>query len=570
LKSAATFGTAEELNMHRLNLSWMIAIVAIACGHNLGLAQPPSEARAILVDGLGIYSRPISTDSLAAQRFFDQGLNLTFGYYFVHAVASFQEAIRQDPDSAMPYWGLALALGPTPNSRYLKLADDPQKEGKRAIGSAMRLRDRASEVERELIETLFVRYDDETYPERNARDEAYIAASRRLHEKRPADLDAAFLYADAIMTPARWDYWDAKGNPRPGITDAAAALQHVVDLHPLHPGANHLYIHLFEASPTPGRALPHADRLAALMPKAGHIVHMPSHIYIRVGQYAKAIETNRRSVEADDVLLEAWGDHPFPEIGTYNVSARNHRGHANGFIRFASTLQGNYARAIEHARLVADSVPLETMLDRNQRQIATVWLVHKIFGQWDALDKEPAPPGAYPYLQGMWRYAHGSKHVHRGDLAAAELALAELRRLREHPDIQDFPIRTNPGAKVLEIAAHGLAGEIAVAARQFDTAIESFRTAVAAEDALSYVEPPDWAQSMRLYLGHAYLKAKQPEMAEAVYREELNRFPENGWALCGLWLSLEAQGKSEQVRAIKKRFDDAWQFADVALAAPVF
>jgi len=320
----------------------------------------------------------------------------------------------------------------------------------------------------------------------------------------------------------------------------------------------------------PERAIPHADRLAALMPLAGHIVHMPSHIYIRVGQYTKAIETNERSVVADGALREAWGNHPYPEIATYNVSARNHAGHANGFIRFASQFQGNYAASVEYARRVANAVPLETDLMRNQRQIATVWLVHKIFGRWDELERESSPPDGFPYLQGMWRYVHGSRHVRRGDLAAAEAALAELRKFQADPDIQTFPIRTNPGAAVLDIAADALAGEIAVAREDFDAAIALFRGAVQKEDALGYIEPPDWAQSIRLYLGDAYLEASEPELAEAVFLEDLERFPENGWALYGLWQSLAAQGKTEDARAAQARFEVAWQFADTVLTAPVF
>jgi tetratricopeptide (TPR) repeat protein len=549
--------------IRRLIAAALIGLIVASCTPSAEFTQPPGTARAVLVDGLGVYSRSISTNSAATQEFFDQGLNLTFGYYFVHAAASFQEAIRHDPDSPMPYWGLALAVGPNPNSRYMRLTDDPRGEGKRAIDTAMGLRDKATRRERDFIETLHVRYDEETYPDRDVRNRAYIDATRALYARYAADPDTGFLYADAIMTASPWNYWDAEGHPRLETMEAAAALERSMKLELNHPGANHLYIHLFEASPTPARALPQADRLAATMPNAGHIVHMPSHIYLRVGQYVKAIETNQRSLDADRFLLEAWGNHPFPMICSMNSSARGHGGHASDFIRLGATFQGNYAEAIEYARRVASS-------PRFSRDIAAVWLVHKAFGRWDELDREAVPATNDAYLQGMWRYVHGSKYARQQDLAAAELALLELRQFQAHPDLQDRLIMVNPGADVLAIAVNGLAGEIALARRDLDAAISAFREAVEREDRLGYMEPPDWAQSMRLYLGHAYLEAAMPQLAQLTFEEELTRFPENGWALYGLWKSLSAQGKDEPANAVEKRFRHAWRFSDTILTAAVF
>jgi len=548
----------------------VVTLAVISAALPVQAQSADSDSLAPLLSGMGIYSRPISTNSVTAQQYFDQGLNLTYGYYFVHAVASFQEAIRHDPNNGMLYWGLALAIGPNPNSRYSRAEDDPQGEGKKAIEKAMSLRNAAPSVERALIEALHVRFDDETYPDRDKRDRAYIKAVRRIYKQYPADTEAGFLLADAIMTSSKWSYWDPKGLPKKGTAAAVDALERSVAMHPLHPGANHLYIHLVEASNEPELATAHADRLAGLIPHVGHIVHMPSHTYIRTGRYADAIATNLRSVEVDRILLEEWGDHPFPMICSYNVSAKSHTGHATDFVRFGATFQGNYEQAIEYARITAKTVPIDSVSNRNQRHIATVWLVHKIFGRWSALEEETAPPANNIYLQGMWNYVQGSKLVHEGKLAEAESALTKLEELQSHPDVQVLPIRVNTGAVTFKLATRALAGEIALARGEFDEAIDAFQEAVEREKALGYMEPPDWAQSMRLYLGNAYLKASRPADAERVYRDDLEWWPENGWALYGLWHSLIEQNKDEEADATRKRFDKAWSNADTVLEASVF
>lgn len=555
-------------------MRFLLALAAIVLysplPNSTAFSQETQTPLAPLLTGVGVYSRPISTESLLAQQYFNQGLNLTYGYYFVHGAASFQEAIRHDPENGMLYWGLALSVSPNPNSRYALLEDDPQGEGKKAIEKAMTLRDSSSPVERDLIQALHVRYDNEKYPDRADRDRSYIEAMRSILQRYPNDLDVGFLLADAIMTASQWSYWDIDRNPKEGTEEAADALTRVLELHPLHPGANHLYIHLVEASNEPGLATPHADRLAALMPHAGHVVHMPSHIFIRTGRYQDAIDTNLRSVEVDKILLDEWGDHPFPMICSYNVSAKSHTGHATDFVRLASMFQGNYERAIEYARITAKTIPIDSVSNRNHRHIATVWLVHKIFGCWDDLEAETAPPEDNPYLYGFWNYVHGSRLVHAGDLAGAEAALTVIQRLRSHPDVQVLPIRANPGKDTLLVAALGLQGEIAIARGEIDAAIESFERAVQAEDALGYMEPQDWAQSMRLYLGQAHLRALKPAKAETVYREDLEQWPENGWALFGLWKSLEAQSRTAEASEVQVRFERAWRNADINLTSSVF
>ena len=320
---------------------------------------------AVLVPGSGTYSRPISTDSALAQQYFDQGIRLTWGFYFPEGIASYQEASRLDPDHPMPYWGMAHAMGPNPNSRYGRMPDDPKGEGLKAIQNARARIDNANEYERDLINSLWVLYDKESIPDSTERDYAYLDAARALHEKYPDDPDVGALFAAAYMSIGRWDYWDLEGRPKPGTTRVELALERVLRAEPGHPGANHLHIHLMEASLDPERALPSADRLEATAPIAGHVVHMPAHIYVRVGQYDKAIDNNVRSQEVDKQFAEYWGNASFPNIGTYPLSHKIHAPHAIDFIRYAATVQGNYETAIDAALASAATVTTEARDMRN-------------------------------------------------------------------------------------------------------------------------------------------------------------------------------------------------------------
>jgi tetratricopeptide (TPR) repeat protein len=535
-----------------------------------GSNQPTAPAElAVLVDGLGTYSRPISPASPAAQRFFDQGLRLVYGYYFREAAASFHEAQRHDANNPMIYWGLALAIGPSPNSRFLGFPDDPRGEGRKAITGALARGAAAAPIERALIDSLAVRYDIDRYPDRDARDARYIESTTALHKRYPDDPEAGFMYADAVMTHAAWSYWRRDGSPLPGTADAATALERVMVRHPNHPGAVHLYLHLFESSKQPERALPQANQLESLMPLAGHMVHMPSHIYVRVGEYEKAVASNERSLAADRSLVLAWGDRPLPETVTYGNSARTHGAHAWDMMRYAATLQGNYRRAIEAARAAAGG-PSHQGGGSAHRRLAAPWLVHKVFGQWDELLAEAGPSAESPYLDGLWRYARGSAYAALGNLAAAEAERERLRVAARDPAMAEHRVMVNPASTILEMVAHALDGELALVRGRASEAVRAFSAAVRLHDTLSYVEPPDWGQSMRLYLGAALLRAGRPGEAETVYRDDLQEFPENGWALLGLAQSLEAQGKTREGREVRGRFERAWKGADVTLKASVF
>ena len=536
--------------------------------------DPSAEGQelAILVESTGTYTRPISTDSPLAQQFFDQGLRLTWGYHFPEAVASHQEALRHDPEHPMIHWGLALALGPNPNSRAGGLPDDPQGEGHRAIERAMEWVERGNEKEQAFVRALHLRFDADTNPDRDARDQAYLAATRALFEQYPDDPDAGALLGDAYMITRRGRaYWDDEGGPLPGTAEAAAALERVMEQRPDHPGANHLYIHLLESSNTPDRALDAADRLAALMPGVGHVVHMPGHIYVRVGQHTKSIEHNQRSAEVDGDFLAAWGSLEFPQIGTYFLSAQNHRRHAYDFIRYSAAIQGNYAQAVQAATDARGHEP-EARILRGQahKTIATRWLVHKMFGRWNELLAEDRVMEGSGYLDGMWNYTQGSAHVGLGNLDVARSNLEQIRAVAADPESATVRRNANTVASLMDLAALGLEGEISQAQGDIDGAIAAFRAAVAIEDDLEYTEPPDWPQPMRHYLGAALLEAGAAEEAERVYRRDMERNRGDGWALFGLWQSLQAQDRTAEAAEVFEAYEQAWQFADVELTRSRF
>ena len=547
-----------------------IATAASACSPSDPVAE--GEELAVLVESTGAYTRPISTDSPPAQQFFDQGLRLTWGYHFPEAVASHQEALRHDPGHPMIHWGLALALGPNPNSRAQGLPDDPQGEGRQAVERAMELVERGNEQEQAFVRALHVRFDADANPDRDARDQAYLAATRALFEQYPEDPDAGALLGDAYMITRRGrEYWDDGGQPLPGTAEAAAALEQVMEQRPDHPGANHLYIHLLESSNTPERALDAADRLAALMPGVGHIVHMPGHIYVRVGQHTKSIEHNQRSAEVDGDFLAAWGSLEFPQTGTYLLSAQNHRRHAYDFIRYSAAIQGNYSQAVQAATDARGHEPQERVVrGQAHKTIATRWLVHKMFGRWNELLAEDRVMEGSQYLDGMWSYTQGSAHVGLGNMDVAQANLERIRAVAADPDSATVRRNANTVATLMELAALGLEGEISQAQGDLEGAIGSFRAAVAIEDGLDYTEPPDWPQPMRHYLGAALLEAGEAEEAERVYRRDMETNRNDGWALYGLWQSLQAQDRTAEAAEVFEAWEQAWQFADVELTRSRF
>jgi len=542
------------------------SILIIAFSSPIKAAESVNEARAILVPGAGNYSRQISTDSSAAQQFFDQGLRLAWGFYFPESIASYQEAARLDPNSPMPYWGMAHAMGPNPNSRYARMPDDPKGAGLTAINEAISRLQQASDLEKSLIQALFVLYDKNSIPDDAERDRAYLKEMRTLNQMHPNDPDIAALYAASYMSIGRWDYWDSEGVPIDETLPVAVALEHIIEKGIDHPGVYHLHIHLIEASMQPERALVSADNLEKTVPIGGHVVHMPAHIYVRTGQYQKAIDSNIRSQLVDKEFAKIWADFPMPSNGTYPLSHKMHAGHAMDFIRYAATVQGNYEVAIKaahDAKARATRNPSNT--HRNQRSIAAPWLVEKIFGRWDNLLGQQPSHSGLPYLDGMWAYALGSAYLATADIKAAEAQLTHLQSLSSAANADEYRVGATAASTVLKLAALALQGELLETSGDLAAAISVYKKAVQLEDQNNYTEPPDWPQPMRHYLGSALLKAGNNEAAEQVYRKDLRWNQKNGWSLFGLQVALERQGKKAEAESILKEYQLAWRFSSTKL-----
>ncbi len=508
-----------------------------------------------LIEGLGRYSRPVSTSSAKAQRYFTQGLVLTYGFNHAEAIRAYQEGQRIDPSCGMCAWGEAFALGPNINWPMDSAAE---AQALAAVRRAQAARP-GTPVERALIAALAQRYGEPIGAERGTRDSAYAMAMRAVAQRFPNDQDVQTLYADALLNLSPWNQWTSGGSPQPGTLALVAALEKVIAMNPNHPGACHLYIHAVEASRTPERAVPCAERLPALVPAAGHLVHMPAHIYVRVGRYNDAVKANEHAVHVDEQYISDRG----PQ-GLYPAMYYPHNIH---FLSYAASLAGQSALAIEagdeQAKKITDA---ELQMAPSLELFATVGDVMRVrFGKWDAIMEQPLPPASRRFATGIAWYARGRAHAANGRLAEARAALDTVRTIGDAaaPDwIQGIGHSTKA---LLAIAGKQLEGSIAIAEGKLDHGIRAYTQALAIEDGLRYDEPPPFPLPTREALGAALLQAGRAAEAEAVYRRDLVNLPENGWALYGLARSLEAQGKRAEARRVDTRFKKAWAKADVEL-----
>lgn len=528
--------------------------------HSHGPSAPADPGQVPLYPDLGSWSHPITTASPQAQQYFDQGLRLYYGFNHDEAIRAFREATRLDPTCAMAWWGIALAAGPNIN---LPMDEAHGTIALEAIGRAAALAKGASAADRAFIGALLTRYSARPDARRGALDSAYCDAMRRLAKRLPADADAAALFAESILDLNPWNQWAHDGRPNPGTLEAVTTLEALLRKHPEHPGANHFYIHAIEASDHPERALAAAKRLETMVPGAGHLVHMPSHIYARTGQYRQALEQNRRAVAVDEKYIAEQA----PQ-GAYPLMYYNHN---IQFIWFSAMMEGRSAEAIAAARKIAGNIPPDLIAQMSMLELAPplpiVTLVR--FGRWDDALKEPAPPAAERYARTVWHYARGMALAGKGDLAGAATALDSLRAAAAHVP-PDMIISINPAPLLLRVASNALAGDLAARRRHGDEAVRTLRLAVAQEDSLHYDEPPTWYWPVRHALGAALLGAGRAKEAEAVYREDLRRHPENGWSLVGLAQALRAQGRTKDAVAVDERFRKAWSDADVRLTASEF
>jgi tetratricopeptide (TPR) repeat protein len=515
-----------------------------------------------LYDNLGDYHREISTRSKEAQRYFDQGLRLVYGFNHDEAQRAFEAAGRADPSCAICFWGVALTLGPNIN---LPAIPDRAAAAHAAEQTARRLAPKASSVECALISALAKRYSNPppTDPEAQKRlDRAYAAAMKDVSRRFPKDLDVATLSAEAQMDLRPWDLWSADGKPRPGTVEIVRALEAVLAKNPNHPGANHYYIHAVEASPKPERALDAAARLGGMMPGAGHIVHMPSHIYIRTGRYEEAAEANRRAIQSDASYVAGGGA---SHIYAMYV-AHNHQ-----FLWAAAQTLARSAEAIQAARDAVQSVPIEMLQAMPGFDIALTYPVMSLlrFGRWEDVLKEPAPPAEFPFANAIRHYARAVALARLGRADEAETEKRAFTRLSESVPA-DAIESLNRSHDLLAVAAASLEGRLAAAAGDTETAVRRLEAGAAGEDRLRYAEPPDWYYPVRQTLGAVLLAAGRATDAERVYREDLARNPENGWSLLGLAQSLKAQSRADAEADARNRLEKAWRQADVRPAASDF
>ena len=513
------------------------------------------------LEGLGDHHIPVTTKSEASQYYFDQGLRLTYGFNHSEALRAFKEAVRLDPDNAMAHWGWALVLGPNLN---LPMLPEVVPQAYAAMQAAVLLKKNVSNKERDMIDALTLRYTDDATADRAPLDQAYSDAMGRLVETYPDDLDIATLYAASLMNLNPWNYWDRDGNARANTDTLITTLQSVIERNPLHPGALHYYIHAVEAR-HPDWAEASADRLGNLMPGAGHMVHMPSHIYMRLGRYADSYAANLKAAGADERYITQCRAQGLYPLGYYP--------HNVHFLAWSAMFQGRSKATMDAARKVADQVPADLGSD--------TWLLYQTFlaqplytmvrfGMWDAALAEPQPPQNAVYMNGIWHYARGLALQNTGNHDGAIEELKRLRTIRQGPALDDQFVGFGPAPTLLMVAELILEAELEAGEGNDANAIARLDRAVRLQDSLLYNEPPDWYFPVRHYLGAALLDAGYPAEAEVVYWQDLSKNRDNGFALFGLSQALEAQDKAAELYEVEERFEQAWVAADVELSSSRF
>jgi tetratricopeptide (TPR) repeat protein len=528
--------------------------------------EPPADAPqpaagmplAPRLQNLGVHIFPVTTKSSRARLFVNQGVNLAYGFNHAEAARAFAEAARLDPNCAMAYAGHALVLGPNING-----AMDPAAEPRafELAQKAVSLKSKVTPRERAFIDAIAARYTGKPEDRKQA-DRAFAAAMRKLVQAFPADNDARTMFAESLMDLRPWNYWTRDGVPYAETIEVIASLERVLARNPNHPGALHYWIHLWEPTDTPERAEAEADRLLPLMPGAGHIVHMPAHIYMRVGRHADVVKSNLAAAKADeDYIAQCKAQGVYP-LGYYP--------HNLHFIWMGATASGQSRLALDSARRTASAIPKEALGTVPILQgflVLPYWTMVR-FAQWDEILANKGPEYATPFTRGAWRYARAMAFIARNSLPEAEMELAELNKLLADESMKgQVTFSVNSGHAILRIAPEVIMGQIAARRKDWDKAILHLDRAVRYEDALIYQEPADWHAPVRLDLAAVLMEAGRADEAEAVLWEDLKKNPENGWALSGLIQALKAQNKTEEAAAAEERFKRAWKDADIKLSA---
>ena len=522
--------------------SLLTVATLISCATVESIAPDSTGAR--LYDGLDRYHRPITTTSDDAQRWFDQGLQLVFGFNHDEAVRSFKEAAARDPEAAMPWWGVALCLGMNINDPVI--TEERWRDAHAAAQRALALIDDETALERALVEAVAKRYTWPAPEEQKTYDEAYAAAMKPVYEEHSDDSDIGVLYAESLMDLQPWDYWDNHRDPKGNTLEFVGVIEKVLAAHPDHPGASHLYIHAMEAGPSPEKAVPYADRLRTRIPGAGHLVHMPSHIYARVGRYGDAADSNVEAVAADRAYLKEA-----PKPGIYTV----YYAHNQHFLAFASMMEGRFEPAMQAARDLEKDMPDDVLREFAfliEGIMPTNYHVLIRFGKWNEVLEEALPAehrlvtrAVHYYARGIANSALGRTEEAKAEIAHFEEAVAKVP--------EDWWVFNNKMHDVLPIARAMLAGELAFREGRLDDAWSALRQGIEAEDRLIYDEPPGWMLPVRHAMGALLMSAGEHAEAERLYREDQERHPGNVWSLVGLQQSLAAQRRSNEANALEER-----------------
>lgn len=539
--------------MRHLIFAILLLIPVAALGqHSHGTAKTPTPVT--LEAGLGDIDHPVSTSNAEAQKFFNQGLAYVYAFNHEEAIRSFKQAAQLDPQLAMAYWGVALSLG----SNYNVPADGPALlEAYSNLQKAVALAPKASEHDRAYINALSKRYSSNVQADQHQLGVDYKNAMGEVAKTYPDDLDAATLYAESMMNLRPWKLWTLDGKPEEGTLEIVSVLEEVLRRNPNHSGANHYYIHAVEASTAAERGLPSADRLGKIAPKAGHLVHMPSHIYIRTGDYYQAAQANVDAIVVDKEYIQKSGNN-----GLYPAMYYNHNVH---FLAAASAVKGRYTDSIKSARDLEGNVkPVVKAMPMLEMFLPYTSMTLTRFGKWDEILKEPKPDPSLKITTVFWHFARGSAYAATKQVPDAKRELADMRVV-----IKSMPAElrmfSNAASDIAKVAELTLEGKIALALGDKQAAFDLLTKGVAAEDATAYAEPSDWDLPVRETLGGALIANGEYAAAEKVFRAELQRHHRNGRALFGLAESLRKQNKESAARSVQVEFERAWQYADTKL-----
>jgi tetratricopeptide (TPR) repeat protein len=551
------------LPLTAITLSLSLATAALAQPMQHPAPPQPESTRegAPLFDNLGSHTHRITTSSPQAQRYFDQGLTLAFAFNHAEAIRSFKEAARLDPRCAMAWWGIAYALGPNINAPMM---GDAPRQAWEAVQKAKQLAPNISEKERAYIAAIEKRYAEDGPEDRVHLDKAWMEAMRDLHRRYPNDLDAATIYAESIMDTRPWNYWTKDKQPHEGTLEVLRALEYVMERDPNHPGALHLYIHATEAGPEPHKALAAADRLRDLIPGAGHLVHMPAHTYLRLGLYHEAVVANQRAIAADRSYIAACNAQGF-----YPTVYYSHNIH---FLWYALAMEGCSRDAVNAAQEAAAALTPDQVREVPPMEwiLATPRFAWTRFGMWDDVLAQPEPDSEFLFLLAMHHYTRGVAFAARDDLSRAQKELDALERLMADEDIERLEMDAFYGASQIRLARDVLEAAIAGQSGDQQRQVQLLRAAIDKQDNLPYMEPPYWYYPVRQSLGAALLEAGRFQEAEAVYREDLEVHPHNGWSLFGLRQALRGQGRDDAAAEVNRQLHLAWIRADRPPAARPF